>query len=151
MGAHTGCGVNFGMSALLFLGMSSASAVALAQQAGGDADKVAVQTGRGLEEIVVMAQRRAENLQEVPIAITALTAGAIEAANITGTQDLVILTPGLNFNSVGGYGQPRIRGIGTTADTPTLENPIATYVDGVYYAHQGGSLMSLNNIKKSRF
>lgn len=148
MGAHTGCGVNFGMSGLLFLAMSSASAVALAQQAGGDADKVAVQTGRGLEEIVVMAQRRAENLQEVPIAITALTAGAIEAANITGTQDLVILTPGLNFNSVGGYGQPRIRGIGTTADTPTLENPIATYVDGVYYAHQGGSLMSLNNIER---
>lgn len=118
------------------------------ESAAAKAQDTFAQQAGGLEEIVVMAQRREENLQDVPIAITAMSANALEAASISNTQDLAMLTPGLNFNSVGGYGQPRIRGIGTTADTPTLENPIATYVDGVYYAHQGGSILALNNIER---
>ena len=116
--------------------------------ASAESREARAQPTTSLEEVVVVAQRRAENLQDVPIAITAMSVETLEAAGITGTQDLFILTPGLNSNSVGGYGQPRIRGIGTTADTPTLENPIATYVDGVYYAHQGGSILSLNNIER---
>ncbi|QTH23922.1 TonB-dependent receptor [Rhizorhabdus wittichii] len=134
---------------LLLALIASASGAALAQATpAAPAPAAAAADDGGIAEIVVTAQRRAQNLQNVPIAVTALAAKTLEAANIQGTPDLVILTPGLTFNSVGGYGQPRIRGIGTTADTPTLENPIATYVDGVYYAHQGGSILSFNNIER---
>lgn len=102
----------------------------------------------GLEEITVTAQRRAQPIQEVPIAVTAFTQNHLERAGITNTQELALVTPGLTFASVGGYGQPRIRGIGTGANAPSLENPVATYVDGVYYAHQIGSVFAFNNIEQ---
>lgn len=99
-------------------------------------------------EITVTAQRRNESLQRVPVAITALPAAKLESANIVSTQDLPLLTPSLNFMNVGKYGQPRIRGVGTTADAPTVENPVATYVDGIYYANQGSTILSLPNIEQ---
>jgi iron complex outermembrane receptor protein len=101
-----------------------------------------------LQEITVTAQKRNENLQSVPVAVTALSASELQQAGIVSTQDLPALVPSLNFMNVGKFGQPRIRGIGTTADAPTVENPVATYVDGVYYANQGASVLSLNNIEQ---
>jgi iron complex outermembrane receptor protein len=102
----------------------------------------------GIEEIVVTAQRRAENLQDVPIAITATSGEALERSGVTNAQEIEIVTPGLSFATVGSYAQPRIRGVGTSADAATLENPVAMYVDGVYYAHQAGSVLTLNNIEQ---
>jgi len=99
-------------------------------------------------DIIVTAQRRNENLQRVPVAITALPASKLNSANIVSTQDLPVLTPSLNFMNVGKFGQPRIRGIGTTADAPTVENPVATYVDGIYYANQGSVILSLPNVEQ---
>src|SRR5580698_9995564 len=49
-----------------------------------------------LEEIIVTAQKRAENLQQVPIAITALTAQSLDSAGISGTDALPLLVPSLN-------------------------------------------------------
>jgi iron complex outermembrane receptor protein len=101
-----------------------------------------------LEEVVVTAQRRSESLQDVPIAITATSAETLERSGVTNAQEIEIVTPGLSFATVGSYAQPRIRGVGTSADAATLENPVAMYVDGVYYAHQAGSVLSLNNVEQ---
>jgi iron complex outermembrane recepter protein len=89
-----------------------------------------------LEEIVVTAQKRAENLQSVPIAITALTADQIQAAGLVSTADLGTVVAGLNFNSAFSYFSPHLRGIGTTFYGAGIENPVALYVDNVYYGSQ---------------
>ena len=99
-----------------------------------------------LEEIVVTAQRRAENLQDVPIAVTALTASALQASGVQGTLDLPTVVPGLQMPESSGYVTPHIRGVGTAAFGAGLENSVAIYVDGVYYASAPASIFDLNNI-----
>jgi iron complex outermembrane receptor protein len=99
-----------------------------------------------LQEVVVTAQQRAERSQDVPIAIEAFSAEQLSNAGVMNVQDLDIVTPGLNYGNVVGYAQPHLRGIGTTASGPAVENPVATYVDGVYYASMIGSLLNLVNV-----
>lgn len=99
-----------------------------------------------LDDVVVTAQKRSERLQDVPITIEAFNAAALEQSGVTSVNDLGTLVPGLVYTDVVGYGLPYLRGIGTTATGPGFENPVATYVDGVYYASQGGAVLSFNNI-----
>ena len=100
-------------------------------------------------EIVVTAQRRSESLQNVPVAVPALSGGALSRAGVTNTADLNNVVPGLNFTtSVGAYGLPTIRGIGSTSQGPGVENPVATYIDGVYMVSAAGSLLSLHDISQ---
>jgi iron complex outermembrane recepter protein len=100
-----------------------------------------------LEEIVVTAEKRAANLQDVPIAITALTASDLAAAGVRNSMDLAQLVPGFDFNTqLGGFGQPRIRGVGVAGSGPGIENPVATYIDGVYYGSASSALFSMNDV-----
>jgi iron complex outermembrane receptor protein len=102
-----------------------------------------------LEEIVVTAQKRQENMQDVPIAVTAISGDALEKAGVTDTFDLKAVAPSLNFSTaVGGFGLPRIRGVGSTGTGPGIENPVATYIDGVYIGSSTGALTSLNDIEQ---
>lgn len=58
-----------------------------------------------IEDIVVTAQRRSENLQRVPVSVTAVTAEAVQALGVRGTQDLAVITPGLKVTI--SVGKPR--------------------------------------------
>jgi iron complex outermembrane receptor protein len=89
-----------------------------------------------LDEIIVTAQKRSENLQDVPIAITALTGNQLQAAGIVSANDLPTLVSGLSIGDTALYFQPHLRGIGTAAFGAGIENPVALYVDGVYYPSQ---------------
>jgi iron complex outermembrane receptor protein len=100
-----------------------------------------------LEQVVVVAQRREERAQDVPIAIEAFSAKDLESSGLQSVQDLNIVTPGLNYGAVVGYAQPHLRGIGTTASGAGVENPIATYVDGVYIGSMTASLFSLASVE----
>src|SRR5262249_23154408 len=93
-------------------------------------------------------QKRTENIQNVPISVSAITASDLESSAIANVTDLPMLTPGLNSNQAGQYFYPHLRGIGTSADAASVEYPIATYVDGVYMGHQTGALLNLVNIKQ---
>ncbi|NKB36970.1 MAG: TonB-dependent receptor [Gammaproteobacteria bacterium] len=62
-----------------------------------------------LEEVVVTAQRREQNLQEVPVSVTAFTGAAIEQGNIRGATDFLALTPNVAFTE---DGQSGARGLG---------------------------------------
>ncbi len=94
--------------------------------------------------ITVTATKREEDAQDVPIAITALSDELITASGVTNTEDLRAAVPALNVTTaVGGFGLPRIRGIGATGQGPSIENPVAVYVDGVYYTAAFGNLLSL--------
>ncbi|WP_375383160.1 TonB-dependent receptor [uncultured Sphingomonas sp.] len=101
-----------------------------------------------LEDIVVTAQRRSENLQKVPISVTAITATKLAAAGITTTTDLAAITPSLTLSASQGSLEPRIRGIGNSSAGPSVENSVATYVDGVYIGLAANSLQNLENIQQ---
>jgi iron complex outermembrane receptor protein len=107
----------------------------------------ATQPGSGLEEIVVTANKREENLQSVPIAIDAFTANQLENSGVSSTDALSTAVPGLTMESGANGLQPHLRGVGTTATSIGQENSIATYIDGVYIESLTGALMSLNGIK----
>jgi iron complex outermembrane receptor protein len=109
--------------------MGGAAALYLA---GTSAFAQVAQESGGLEEVVVTAQRRAEDLQTVPIALTALSAQALASQGITDTQKLELVTPGLVFSTFNGAGQPYVRGIGADQLSVGGASAVAIYVDGVY-------------------
>src|SRR5687768_16444193 len=87
--------------------------------------------GVGLQEITVTATRQATNLQDTPIAITAVTAEALEERGITDIADLSSVVPNAQFRRVQGAFGPGvsafIRGIGSTDTGLGAENPVAFY------------------------
>jgi iron complex outermembrane receptor protein len=102
-----------------------------------------------LEEVVVTAQKRNENLQKVPIAVNVVNSAALEQAGINTTLDLGNAVPGLRMLNIGGQVAGRIRGIGSTAIAPGQEAPVAIVIDGIYYASAsdvGGSLPDATQI-----
>jgi iron complex outermembrane receptor protein len=99
-----------------------------------------------LEEIIITAERRPENLQSAATTVTAVTAADLERNAIIDTQSLPALVPGLVISNVGGYAEPFIRGVGTLATGPGAEPSVTTYVDGVYMPDTSATLFSFNNI-----
>lgn len=110
---------------------SSATNVAVpggASDAGGSADS---RDGE-IDEIIVTAQKREEDLQSVPIAVSAYGAQALERASIDTVADLQNLAPSLQFARLDGTALISIRGIGTTVLGAGEDPGIAVHLDGVY-------------------
>ncbi|WP_129778393.1 TonB-dependent receptor [Peristeroidobacter soli] len=104
-----------------------------------------VATG-GLEQVIVTAQRREQNLQDVPIAVTAVTGAMVEARGIRTTDDLNVAIPGLNVSRSISTGLLYLRGVGNNSTNPGQEPNVGFYVDGVYYATMVSDLSSFNNV-----
>jgi len=102
----------------------------------------------GLEEIVVTARKRAESLQDVPIAVTSVDAEALRAASIRTTEELTLTVPGMTVTNQSGASQPFIRGIGTISGNPGFEAAIATYVDGVYMPSNYASKVPFADVER---
>src|SRR5258705_4211767 len=99
-----------------------------------------------IPEIIVTAQRRNENLQDVPIAVSAVSAAQLQMQGITNTLDIGRAVPSLVVTQTAGYVLPRIRGVGNSVVGAGYESGVATYIDGVYLAAAPAGLLSLNNI-----
>jgi iron complex outermembrane receptor protein len=104
--------------------ISSAARAAEADATAAPAD--------GLSEIVVTAQRRSEDLQKVPITVTALNADRLAASNVGNYDDLAKLVPGFQSGGYAGEGSPHIRGVGTAITQAGNDTAVATYIDGAY-------------------
>lgn len=91
-----------------------------------------------LEEIVVTAQRRAQNLQQAPVAVTAFTASELERAQVNAMIDLSSRAPNLfisNASASPATVRTFLRGAGQNDNTiPTAEQSVAFYVDDIYQA-----------------
>lgn len=85
----------------------------------------------GLPDIVVTAEKREQNLRDVPISITALTQEDIRQRRIDSVADIVRQTPNVNFGEVGFGTQLSSRGIGTSLITGIGESSVAVFLDGV--------------------
>jgi iron complex outermembrane receptor protein len=125
--------------------MASAPVAALAQ---GEAD---AGVGARLEEIVVTAQKREQRLQDVPVAITAVSAETIEANRITSVRDLSALAPNLLVRTQpGGGSNPgyTMRGYINTGSAAGTDRGLALYVDGVFLGNPNGSIFELADIQR---
>lgn len=102
-----------------------------------------------LDEIVVTAQKREQGLQDVPVAVTALTGDALEARNITDLADIGDITPGLSFESIG-LRSPFIfmRGTGTGAFDIGSDGSVSVFVDELYMPRFTGMQLDLADIER---
>lgn len=103
-----------------------------------------------LETITVTAQRYAQNLQDVPISVTAFTPRQLGVQQITSTKDLAAYVP--NMFAANNVGQSSanvyyIRGLGQTQAFPTFEPQVATYIDGIYIGRQNANNFALFGVK----
>ncbi len=142
------------------LNQISASALAaalLATAPSGDArakDAEASTTDVLLGEIVVTARKRDESVQDVPIAISAYSAAAIEARGVTQIDQIANFTPNLTYQNNPGYGGGTnvaaiyIRGIGQFDFLGSIEPGVGLYVDGVYIARSVGAIMDLVDVER---
>ncbi len=99
-----------------------------------------------LQEVVVTAQRRSEALQQVPIAVSAVTASQLEARGIGDTLSLAASVPNLDITQNGTTLTLYMRGVGSNASDPNDESSVAFYVDGVYIASPLADMFDFNNI-----
>ena len=107
-----------------------------------------------LEEITVTAQKRSENIQEVPIAITAFTADELQSRNLVDIHALSNLTSGVNLDAGAPFSGDRsvlsasIRGIGQDDFAFNLNPGVGVYLDGVYLARTIGSNLKLLDVDR---
>jgi len=132
----------------------------LAQSPGGQAAASGQQgeTGNGapaeteVDEIVVTAQFRAQNLQDTPIAITAVNAEMMEARSQTDVSQIANQAPSVTLKPQGAAFGPslgaNIRGVGQFDFNPALEPGVGFYVDDVYYATLTGSILDLLDLDR---
>ncbi|MEM7365161.1 MAG: TonB-dependent receptor [Pseudomonadota bacterium] len=109
---------------------------------------VSLQTSAAeLEEMIVTAQKRAENIQDVPISISAYGASFLEDSGIRDLQQLGYYAPNLNLSQSSQVANQRIliRGVGSVANN-ALEPSVAVFIDGVYYPRPGALVGKLQDI-----
>ncbi len=137
-------------SAAATLALMAASAGAWGQAAEGPPEPPVEpeRNSAAIEEIVVTARKVAENLQEVPLAITAFDSNVIESKGISNLADVATLTPGLSFFNAFGENLPVpvIRGIAPTDIFG--QNNAAIFVDGVYIAGREGLNFSQLDVER---
>jgi outer membrane receptor protein involved in Fe transport len=126
------------------LGMPAAAA-----QDNASAPAAAAQDGTGLGEIIVTAQRRSENLMDVPVAVTAVTADDLSAARVDNIANIGAISPSISFsstNSPATSANIQIRGIGTVGNNVVFEGAVGVFVDGVYRSRAGQVLANFLDI-----
>ena len=121
------------LAAAMLLAVGVVSALALDARAA-DAGDAADDAVAWVEEILVEARRRAENLQEVPLSITALTEGALRDLGVDEIKDLSSFSPGLDIEGGVDNNSTRffVRGVGTATPSIGFEPAVPIYIDDIY-------------------
>ncbi len=106
--------------------------------------------GRALGAVVVTAQKRTQNLQEVPVAITAIRGDAVREKAILLSTDVERLVPNLSAEGGGRSGKPRwfLRGIGTNDPNQNQDGPLSIYVDEVVVGYQSSQSFPLYDLER---
>jgi len=114
----------------------------------------AADTSDSLGEVVVTAQKRTENVQEVPIAITAVSADVLQQKGITSVSQLSNIAPNVNLDAGTPFSgsdmvlSAYIRGIGQDDFAFNLDPGVGVYVDGVYLARSVGANTSMLDVDR---
>jgi len=103
-----------------------------------------------LEEIIVTATKRAQTLQETPVAVTVTTAETIEQAQILDINDLQSVVPSLRITQLQTSTNTNfvIRGFGNGSNNPGIEPSVGVFVDGVYRSRSAGAIGDLPSLER---
>ena len=130
------------------------SAVPLALVATIAASDAAFAQGGGIETVTVTAEKRVENVQDVPIAITAFSGAALQDKGVTDLTGLSSLTPnvtldaGTPFSGDSSVLSASIRGIGSDDFAFNIDPGVGVYLDGVYLARTIGANVDLMDVDR---
>jgi iron complex outermembrane recepter protein len=128
------------------------SCIALIAASASESMAQSADAGPGLEEIIVTAEKRAENVQRVPLSIVAISGEAMQAAGVEGPLDLPKLVPSLQIstNAFASNIGLRIRGFGSPSGGNAIDSDVASYIDGAFIPRPGaivGSMLDVKNIE----
>lgn len=110
----------------------------------GAGPEAAAKIDKGIETVVVTAQKRSQSIKEVPVAITVVNAAQLERAGVKDIADLAKTAASLEFGDQqtgGAGGSASIRGIGTAVFTLSAESSVGVVVDGVPQGATASGLM----------
>ncbi len=134
-------GLKSGVSTAILMMLMSPAAMAQDTKEGDNKNSI--------EEIIVTAQKRSENLQDAPLAITAIAGGMLREDDISNLQDIGNRTPGMTFAAFS-PGQPEIaiRGIGSKEDGASASASVVVSVDGVYIAARTAQVFDIFDLER---
>ncbi len=107
-------------------------------------------TGSGIEVVVVTAEKRAENIQDTPISLTAFTADTMARLGIVDFADIARQTPGLQYGDFGDIklSPTSLRGIVASSGSAGADPAVGFYVDEVYEGQGAGANLDLFDIER---
>src|SRR5579871_1677958 len=129
------CGRSALIWSLLWWGLHMSDAVLAQEQSTAARGETSEQLG----EVVVTAQRRTENLQDVPISAQVIGGSYLAQQNYNSLNELTATIPAVTVSSGGFSNNFFIRGIGSGANNPSYDQSVSTFIDDVYF---GRSRMS---------
>lgn len=143
------------MNSRWILGVSAAALVIAAQpvlaQDGTAPETTTAERATGVgSDIVVTAQRREQSLQDVPLAVSAISEDALIAQEATSTQGLLRMFPNVSGGQISGAGANNysIRGLSNAETAATFDSPVGTYIDGIYLARVNSNNFALFDIER---
>lgn len=144
---NTASVVSLRVLAMLGTGAVLAPAAA-AQDAEVRADRERAGAIDSFDEIVVTGTKTqdAENVQDVPLAVTAFNARSLEALKVRDIQSLTYSAPNVSLDQIGtsrGTANFSIRGLGINSSIPSIDPTVGVFVDGVYLGFNGGVVFDL--------
>lgn len=101
-----------------------------------------------LETVVVTAEKREEDAQDLPLSLQSLDGEMLAVSGIDEVYELGSMVPSLQFTSVAGFPIVFIRGLGSDNFLPSADPSVATYIDGIYTPMGMSALTSLNGIER---
>src|SRR5690606_23823181 len=110
--------------------------------------EAAAETSGGIADIVVTAQKREGKLQDVPLAISAVGAEAIQRRMVLSVADIPALAPGVSFAQHAGQNRLFIRGIGLTSISNGQDPSVAFQVDGVVIGRPSAQLAAFFDMER---
>ena len=127
---------------------SACVAALLATPAFAQSNDAAAEDGSGIEDIVVTAQRREENLQDVPLSVSAFSAEQLAAQGTTDVGRLEGIVPGFTFGRSGSDARPAMRGVRTENVGVNGDTTIGFFVDGIYQSRASQATTGFVDIER---
>lgn len=103
-----------------------------------------------IETVVVTAQRREQDIQDVPLSVSAVNAETLARQEATSTQSLLRLFPNLTGGQITGAGSNNysMRGLSNAETAATFDSPVGTYLDGIYIARINANNFALFDVER---
>ena len=140
--------LRLGKLALLISAATLAPYAAQAQDTEEPEQETRTSSIDAINEILVTGTKKkdAENVQDIPLAVTAFNAGTLEAFKIRDIQGLSFQAPSVSLDQAGtsrGTANFTIRGVGINSSIPSIDPTVGVFVDGVYLGINGGVVFDL--------